>query len=154
MAAGLMIEVGSYFNVQNRQDHLDSGTTITAGDIVTLTSGKLALVGTPTFAVGVTKQSGTSATNNVAVNTTPGLIVIMDSDSSGTPVAATNVGNRYNVSGNTGAMIVSTTTANTSATNPSGLLAFLEYNPRGYGYDSTTTVGKFAIAQNLFGFSR
>lgn len=139
------IPVGSRFSAPTLHKKYDGGGTFAKGDFVKLSSGELVVATAgDTNILGVALAAGTSSSVNVAVDVTPGLMVIMDNDNVGTTFAATHVGTKFDITGSTGAHLVDTSTTGTT-----GNLLCLAYNPQGYGFDTDTSIGLFSVDESL-----
>lgn len=120
-----------------------SNATLTKGDVVTVLANKLNVTATGERIMGIVKRSATNTTAGVQVNITPYLTFLMDSDASGTALAATDAGSSlFNITGATNAQVVSTTTRSASNVQANARqLVCLEFNPNGAG----TTIGLFSV---------
>ena len=140
------IPVGSRFGISPVLKKFTGGGTYAKGDLVMLTSGAtvVATAGAENL-LGVARVAGASASTNLEVDITPGLLVIMDNDNVGTTFAATHVGTKFDLVGTTGIMQI-----DTSSTSTTGNLLCWEYNPQGYGFDSDTSIGLFQIDEPVY----
>jgi hypothetical protein len=142
--------VGNLAGGTNYASHpflVTSGVTITKGDLVYLTSGKIsnATVTGSFRPLGVAAETvvGTG-TNKCLVLIDDEMILLMQNDNVGTTFAATHVGQYFDVTGATGAQLVDTSTASTTT----GVLFCLEYNPQVDPVRADTTYGLFLIAES------
>lgn len=152
MAAGLVIGRGSGLGFSDYIREFDSNATLAASDLVNLESGQLEVASTGDWIGGQVLEAATSSSTGVQVNVTRGLRVVMDNDNVGTTFAATHEGQRFDITGATGAQLVDTSTADATYTGPGGQLVCLEYNPqfvRG-DLDTDTSVGLFMIYDSQF----
>lgn len=125
-----------------------SGVTVTAGDMVYWSSGRVTsatvaqarLIGQAQSTV--TGNAG--GTNKVLVIIEPQAKYLMANDNIGTTFAATHVGTYFDLIGATGAQLVDTST--TSATL--GQVICLEYNPQIDPVKTDTTYGIFKIVMS------
>ena len=127
-----------------------SGVTVTAGDFVYFSSGRIistTVSGAGVRPIGMVLET---ATGNAA-GTVSALVCIDDdvrfllqNDNVGTTFAASHVGTYFNLTGATGAQLVDTST--TSATL--GQLLCLEYNPQIDPVKSDTTYGVFVLVNS------
>ena len=133
--------VGSTLGISDVLMEFDGGGTFAAQDLVKFDgSGEIVVATAAAEYAGVALEAGTSSSEDVAVNVTPYLQVLMDNDNDSLTFAAAHVGEFFAFTGGTGAMQIDTDTAH--VTTQRGFIC-LEYNPQGYGYDSDTSVGKF-----------
>lgn len=147
------IPVGSLYGFSQTVHQFDSNATLTDGDLVTVQSGQLELAEGAELIAGVIMQDATSASTGVDVNITPGQEVIMDNNNDVLTFAATDIGNRFNITGATGAQVVNTQSREAgTVTTPSNQLLTVAYNPQGYrqDLDSDTSIGLFRIAKTQF----
>jgi hypothetical protein len=105
------------------------------GEIVVATAGSSIL--------GVAKEAGTASINNILVDITPNMVVLMDNDQDGATFAVTDLGEFGNFVGATQLMQVDTSTLSTTKAQ----LCALAYNPQGYGLDSDVSIGLFYVAE-------
>ena len=122
----------------------NAGGTFAAGDFVKFDdSGEIVVATAGTAILGVALEAGASGTDNVSVDITPNMIVLMDNDNSGDTFVVTDVGLSGNFIGGTGAMLVDT---NDLSSTP-GQLICIGYNPQGYGVNSDTSMGLFFVSE-------
>lgn len=140
-----IIPKGSFYGFDKKYMKFDSGATLTAGDLVSLSSGELILATGSTPILGIVQEDATSSSTGVTVDVTPYQVVIMDNDNTGTTFAATHVGTLFDITGTTGAQVV-----DTSSTGSGDQLTCIEYNPQDEGLDSDVSIGKFVIVNQLF----
>jgi len=134
--------VGSMMGISDVLIEFNAGGTFAAQDFVAFDgSGEITVATAGNRILGVALEAGASGTDNVLVNITPYMMVIMDNDNDSDTFAATDVGLYGNFVGATGAMQVDTDTISSSVAQ----LLTLEYNPQGYGLDSDTSIGKFIV---------
>lgn len=154
MAVGIR-PVGSAMGLSTNIRQFNAAGTFAANDLVNLNNtGELVLAGGGDFIMGTAIASATATSSNVPVNVTGGLMIIADNDNDSATFAASFVGGRIDITGNSGEQVVDTSTLNNSETNPSGQLVVLAYNPQGFGHDTDTSVGLFAIAEGQLAFNR
>lgn len=139
---------GGGANFANYSFIVANGVTVTAGDFVYLTSGKLssATITGDSRPIGMVVET---ATGNAA-GTVKALVCIDDdvryllqSDGSGT-FDATSVGKYFDLTGATGAQKV----LGSSSSATTGLVICLEYNPVIDPVSADTTYGVFALVEN------
>lgn len=134
-------------NYATRPFKVTNAVTVTKGDLVYLSSGKLtsATVTGDFRPVGVAQETvvGTGS-NTCLVAIDEDLILLMQNDNLVTTFAATHVGQYFDVIGATGAQLVDTSTV--SATT--GVLFCLEYNPQVDPVRADLTYGLFLIAEH------
>lgn len=127
----------------------DAGGTFAANDFVKFDDSGEVVVGTAAAGIlGVAREAGTSSTDNVLIDITMDMVVLMDNDlDSDTSFAKADIGLYGDFVGGTGAMQINTDTLGTTIT---GLLC-LKNNPQGYGYDSDTSIGLFYVMERQIG---
>jgi hypothetical protein len=141
--------VGSLLGVSDVILEFNGGGTFAKYDLLTFDgSGELVIsdAGDPEN-IGVALEAATASSTGVQVNVTPFLMVIADNDNVGTTFAATHVGEYADAIGATGEMGIDTSSHSdtTEAT-----LFCLEYNPKGFGVDSDTSIGKYVLYEHVF----
>lgn len=124
-----------------------SGVTVTAGDFVYFSSGRIT-----SASIAGARQVGMvleTATGNAA-GTVSALVCIDDdvrfllqNDNVGTTFAATHVGQYFDLTGATGAQLVDTSTVSQTTGN----LLCLEYNPQIDPVKSDTSYGVFILVE-------
>lgn len=125
-----------------------SGVTITAGDLVYFSSGRVtsaSIAGARCIGVALetaTGNSGGSVKALVAIE--PNLKLLAKNDNVVTTFAASHVGQYFDVTGATGAQLVDTSQVSTTT----GQLLCLEYNPQIDPYKLDTTYGVFIVAEH------
>jgi hypothetical protein len=126
-----------------------SGGAIAVNDPVTIkTDGQVekSAAGNPIHGIAETAVAGASLTVYVRVGSR--MKVLMDNDNAGTAFAASHVGARFDIIGNSGAVQVDTSTvAQVGDGTDTGELLCLAYNPKGYGFDDDTSIGLFEIVE-------
>lgn len=131
---------------------INSGATLASGDIVNFSSGELDVAGAGERILGVVVKAAVSTTNNVQVNATPFLRLIMDNDNVGTTFAATHVGFGFDITGATGAQVVDTSTATDLATTTnSAQLACTAFQPQFSSSTGAVSLGEFTIKEHVYG---
>lgn len=125
-----------------------NGVTVTAGDFVYLTSGKLssATITGDSRPIGMALETGTgNAGGTVKVNVAidDDLKYLLQSDGSGT-FDATSVGKYFDLTGATGVQKV----LGSSSSATTGVLLCLEYNPAIDPVASDTTYGVFMLVES------
>lgn len=128
-----------------------SGVTVTAGDFVYFSSGRITSA-TITGDVRLIGQVQSTATGN-AGGTVKALVIVepnakflMQNDNIGTTFAASHVGQYFDLTGATGLQQVDTSTV--SATT--GVVLCLEYNPQIDPVRTSTDYGVFKIVEHSF----
>lgn len=149
MAVQLLGRADGNTNFATQSFVVTSGTTITKGDFVYLTSGELdnaSIGGKKVLGVALETKTGV-ADNSVEclVCVDPTMRYLVDNDNDGTTFAATHVGTYFDLIGATGAQLV-----DTSSTSTTGQLLCLEYNPQIDPVRSDTSWGTFVIAEHYF----
>lgn len=128
-----------------------SGVTVTAGDFVYFSSGRISSA-TITGDVRIIGQVQSTATGNAGgsvkalVVVDPAAKYLISNDNVGTTFAASHVGQYFDLTGATGLQQADTSTV--SATT--GVLVCLEYNPQISPVASDTTYGVFKIVEHAF----
>lgn len=119
--------------------------TFAANDFVMLdgSTGEVVVATAGSSILGVAKEAATNASTGVLVDITPNMVVLMDNDNDTETFAATHIGEWGDFTGGTGAMLVNSNTLSTTVAQ----LQALVYNPKGYGYDSDTSIGLFYVAE-------
>lgn len=140
------LPIGSLFGISDVLREYDGGGTFTKFDLVKLVSGELVVATAGDTVLGVSNEDATSASVGVQVNVTPGLEVIMDNDNVGTTFDATLVGTSFDITGATGAQVV-----DTSTTGATGQLYCWDFNPKGFGFDTDTSMGRYSLSERPFG---
>lgn len=134
-------------NYATRPFKVTNAVTITKGDLVYLTSGKLsnATITGDSRPVGVAQETVVGTGSNLClVAIDEDLILLMQQDNIAATFAATDVGKYFDVTGATGAQLVDTSTGSTTT----GVLFCLEYNPQVDPVRTDTTYGLFLIAEH------
>jgi len=130
--------------------HMDfnAAGTFAANDFVMLdgSTGEVVVATAGNSILGVAKEAATSASTGVLVDITPMMVVLMDNDNDTETFAATHVGEWGDFTGGTGAMLVNSNTLSSTKAQ----LQCLVYNPKGYGFDSDTSIGLFLVAERQF----
>lgn len=125
-----------------------NGVTVTVGDFVYFTSGRIssATITTDSRPIGMVLETATGNAGGTVV----ALVVLDDniryllqSDGSGT-FAATSVGTYFDLTGATGAQKV----LGSSQSNTTGVLLCLEYNPQIDPVKTDTTYGIFVLVES------
>ena len=120
----------------------NAGGTFAANDFVKFDDSGEIVVGTGgTGILGVAKEAGASGTDNVLVDITPNMVVLMDNDNDSDTFAATDIGLCGDYTGATGAHVIDTSSLGSTIAG----LRCIAYNPQGYGYDSDTSIGLFFV---------
>jgi len=127
-----------------------AGEAIAVNDFVNLVGdGKVeaADAGDPIF--GIALEAATAEDDVITIaKVTPGMQFLMDNNNTSTTFAKTHVGARFDITGNSGEMLVDTSTADQEGdATDHGQLFCLEYNPQGFGLDSDTSIGIFQVAE-------
>ena len=122
----------------------NAGGTFAANDFVKFDDSGEIVVGTAGAGIlGVAREAGADGTDNVLVDVTSNMVVLMDNDNDSDTFAATDVGLCGDFVGGTGAMLVNTDSLSSTIAG----LRCLAYNPQGYGYDSDTSIGLFFVTE-------
>lgn len=126
-----------------------NGVTVTAGDLVYLTSGTLssATITGDSRPIGMCEQTATgnaAGTVTALVQIDPNMRYLLKNDNLGTTFASTHVGQYFDMIGATGAQLVDTSTV--SATT--GVLLCLEYNPPIDPVSADTSYGVFKLVES------
>jgi hypothetical protein len=126
-----------------------NGVTVTAGDFVYFTSGRIssATITGDARPIGMVTETATgnsagTVVANVAVD--DDLRYLLQNDNIGTTFAATHVGQYFDLIGATGAQLVDTSTVSTTT----GLLLCLEYNPQIDPVKTDLTYGVFVLVES------
>jgi hypothetical protein len=125
-----------------------SGTTITKGDCVSLSSGYLIVATSGTKIVGVANATVVGAATNLTsceVIVDPYALYLITNDNVGTTFSQAYVGYYFMLTGTTGAQLMDTSTDSTTT----GQLVAVQYNPQGYEggiYDATTSIALVMVA--------
>lgn len=136
--------IKSLMGVDRVHMEFNGGGTFAAQDFVKFDDSGEVVVGTAGAGIlGVAKEAGTSSTDNILIDVTPGMIVLMDNDQDSDTFAVTDVGLCGDFVGGTGAMLVNTDTLSSTIAG----LRCVAYNPKGYGYDSDTSIGLFYVTE-------
>ena len=127
---------------------LTAGEAIAKNDFITLlTDGQAEVTATGKGIFGIALESASAAGQKIKVRRAhPGMVVMMDNDNVSTTFASSHVGARFDITGTSGAQLVDTSTAAQDGTD-AGQLFCIEFNPKGYGFDSDTSIGLFEIAE-------
>lgn len=122
--------------------------TFAASDFVMLdgSTGEVVVATAGSSILGVAREAATNASTGVQVDITPYMVVLMDNDNDAETFAATHVGEWGDFTGGTGAMQINSNTLSTTKAQ----LQCLAYNPKGYGFDSDTSIGLFLVAERQF----
>lgn len=126
-----------------------NGVTVTAGDFVYFSSGRItsATITGDSRPVGMVTETATgnsagSVLANVAID--DDLRYLLQNDNLVTTFAASHVGQYFDLIGATGAQLVDTSTASTTT----GVLLCLEYNPQIDPVKSSTDYGVFLLVES------
>jgi hypothetical protein len=122
--------------------------TFAASDFVMLdgSTGEVVVATAGSSILGVAREAATNASTGVQVDITPYMVVLMDNDNDAETFAATHVGEWGDFIGGTGTMQINSNTLSSSKAQ----LQCLAYNPKGYGFDSDTSIGLFLVAERQF----
>lgn len=146
------------FNAVTKEYPVANGVTVTDGDFVYLSSGRVtnaSIAGKTLLGVVLGKASnaldnhtttltatGDSAgTVKVLVCVDPNAKYVVDNDNDTTTFAVTHVGQAFDLTGSTGAQVVDTSTASTTT----GQLECI-----GFGYNGDNTLGVFIINEHKY----
>lgn len=163
MAAGLVIPQGTLFaGLSEVMLEFDSNVTAEENDLVNIQNGQIEIADAGERIAGYVAQDAavTSSSENVPVNITPFMTVVMDSDETGDALAQDLVGEYVDITGGTGAQIVDISESTApETTSGSGQLVILKQND-GDNWDAgairddlsgDTSVGLFMIREAQFG---
>lgn len=125
-----------------------AGEAIAKNDFVTLlTDGEIEASATGEGIFGIALEAAAAKGDSIRVlRAHPGMVVMMDNDNGSATFAATHVGARFDITGNSGQQLVDTSTAAQDGTD-AGQLFCIAFNPQGYGYDDDDSIGLFEIAE-------
>jgi hypothetical protein len=122
----------------------NGGGTFAINDFVKFDdSGEVTIGAGASGILGVAKEAGTNSTDNILIDITPNMVVLMDNDNDSDTFASTDIGLCGDFTGGTGAQQVDTSSLAATIAN----LRCLAYNPQGYGYDSDTSIGLFFVTE-------
>ena len=140
---------GSLFGVASTLIERNSAGTFAADDLVKGdgSSGEAVVATAGSLVLGVAVESATSASTGVQIDATFASTVLMDNDNTGTTFAATHVDRYVDMIGGTGAIVIDTSSVNTTVAT----FKYLEYNPQGYGLDSDTSIARLLIMESELG---
>lgn len=130
-----------------RKFKVTNGVTVTKGDFVYLSSGRLettSVAGQKLVGCANETVAGTGS-NTCEVIINPQALYLVDNDNIGETFDITYVGQFFDLTGATGAQL-----ADTSVTTTTGQLVCVEYNPQIPPYESDTSMGLFMIAEPFF----
>jgi hypothetical protein len=134
-------------NFAQRTFPVANGVTVTVGDFVYFSSGRLTsatVAGARLLGMALETAAGNSAgTVKAQVCIDPLVIYLLKNDNDTTTFAASHVGTNFDLIGATGAQLVDTSTTGTS-----GSLLCIEYNPQIDPVKSDLTYGLFIIAES------
>lgn len=126
-----------------------SGVTVTKGDFVYF-DGSGAITNASVAGKQLIGQAQETVTGDgtltALVITDPTMRYLVDQDNDSATFAATDVGQRYNLIGATGAQLVDTS----SESSTTGQLVCLEYNPQIDPVKDDASFGVFVIAEHVF----
>jgi hypothetical protein len=150
MAARYLGTIDGKSNALKQSLPVASGVTVTAGDFVYWSSGRITSASIAgARLIGVVEETATGnagGTVKAMVTVEPTAKYIVDNDNVGTTFAATHVGTYFDLIGATGAQLVDTSTTSAST----GQLYCLEYNPQIDPVKADTSQGVFTIAEHAF----
>ena len=137
--------IGSLYGGDRVHKEFNAAGTFAAGDFVMFdgSTGEVVVATAGSSILGVAKEAATSASEDVLIDITPNMVVIMDNDNDTETFAATHVGEWGNFTGGTGVMQVDSNTLSSTKAQ----LQCLKYNPQGVGYDDDTSIGEFYVAE-------
>lgn len=126
-----------------------NGVTVTAGDFVYFSSGRLSSAtitgdARPVGMVLETQTGNSGGTITALVNIDDDSRYLLQQDNIGTTFAASHVGQYFDLIGATGAQLVDTSTVSTTT----GILICLEYNPAIDPVASDLTYGVFMLVES------
>ena len=125
----------------------NGGGTFAANDFVKFDDSGEIVVGTATHGIlGVAKEAGTSSIDNILVDITSDMMVLMDNDQDAATFASTDVGLCADFIGATGAMQIDTSDLSSTIAQ----LRCASYNPQGYEYDDDVSIGLFYVVEREF----
>lgn len=136
-------------NYANLELAVASGVTVTKGDFVYFASGRITsatIGGEAVIGMALETATGNSGgTVKALVCMDPKMRYLLDNDNIGTTFAASHVGQKFNLTGATGAQLVDSSTASTTT----GQLLCVEYNPQIDPVRTDTSWGVFTVAEHL-----
>jgi hypothetical protein len=122
----------------------NGGGTFAANDFVKFDdSGEIVVGTTGAGILGVAVEAGTSSTDDILVDISPHMVVLMDNDNDSDTFASTDIGLCGDFTGGTGAMQADTDSFSSTIAG----LRCIAYNPQGYGYDSDTSIGLYFVTE-------
>jgi hypothetical protein len=127
-----------------------AGEAIAKHDFVNFVGdGKVEAVdaGDPIFGYALEAATAEDETITI-VRVVPGMQFLMDNDNVGTTFALTHIGGRFNITGDSGEMLVDTSSVDIAGDGTDhGQLFCLGFNPKGFGMDSDTSIGIYQVAE-------
>lgn len=136
-------------NFATRDFPVGSGVTVTAGDFVYFSSGRITsatVAGARLIGMVLETKTGNAGGTVLAkVCVDPWVLYLLKNDNLVTTFDATLVGSNFDLIGATGAQLVDTSTTSTT-----GSLVCIEYNPQIDPVKADTTYGLFMISENGF----
>lgn len=122
----------------------NGGGTFAANDFVKFDDSGEIVVGTAGAGIlGVALEAGTSSTDNIHVDVSSNMVVLMDNDNDSDTFAPTDVGLCGDFTGGTGAMQADTSSFSSTIAG----MRCIAYNPQGYGKDSDTSIGLYFLTE-------
>ena len=122
----------------------NAGGTFAANDFVKFDDSGEIVVGTAGAGIlGVAREAATTGTDDVQVDISPDMIVLMDNDNDGDTFVVTDIGLCGDFVGGTGAMQADTSSFSNTIAN----MRCIGYNPQGYGYDTDTSIGLYYVTE-------
>ena len=122
----------------------NAGGTFAANDFVKFDDSGEITVATATHGIlGVAKEAGASGTDNVLVDITSDMVVLMDNDNDGDTFVSTDVGLCGDFTGGTGVMQADTDSFSSTVAQ----MRCLAYNPQGYNFDDDTSIGLYYVVE-------
>lgn len=144
----LLGNIDGGFNAVTYPFPVASGVTVTAGDFVYFSSGRLTsatIAGArPIGMVAETATGNAAGTVKALVNIDDNSRYLLQNDNIGTTFAASHVGQYFDLIGATGAQLVDTSTVSTTL----GTVLCLEYNPAIDPIASDITYGVFLLVNS------
>lgn len=127
-----------------------SGVTVTKGDFVYFSSGRITSATVAgALLVGMVQETATGnagGTIKALVCVDPEMRYLLDNDQDSATFAVTDVGKFFDLIGATGAQLVDTSSGSTST----GQLLCLEYNPQISPVETDVSVGVFKVREHIF----
>lgn len=148
MGARLLGAIHGPSNFATKAFKVANGVTVTKGDFVYFASGRItsaSVAGQPLIGMVLeTKTGDANGTVEALVCVEPGQRYLLDNDNVGTTFAASHVGQKFDLTGATGAQLVDTS----SVSQTTGQLLCVDYNPTIDPVRNDVSWGVFVIAEH------